>query len=188
MPEEWFEGVSFTRDSMENLRDLYMSYKYEKDTATYLGLEQDIIEMADSYKAQVKEAQPLKYHVLNKIENVRRRVFSSGSSYVLLPSMDKMNFFQLGIKLYASACYYLVMIFGLAGLVLLFLQKENSIAKNFAILALIHCIALPLILPFTPATLENRYLFTLYPLLTIGMITWVNKMILKFRRARANRS
>ena len=176
MPDAWFEGVSFNRDSLEALRHLYHRYKDEPDSKAYLQLEAQIVPIAERYITQVKAAQPMKYHIWNRLENVRRRVLTSGSSYLILPSFDKMNPFQKFLKLYASACYYLVMILGSIGMVYAWKHTTSSILKAFLVLGAIHCIALPLILPFTPATLENRYLFTLYPILTVTMILLLNSL------------
>ena len=176
MPDSWFEGVSFNRDSLEELRTLYHSFRDEPEPEKYLALEERIVPIADRYLEQVKQAQPLKYHVWNKLENVRRRVLTSGSSYLLLPSFDVMNPLQKFLKLYASACYYLVLILGSIGMVFMWRRAENSTVKVFVILGALHCLALPFLLPFTPATLENRYLFTLYPILCISMIILLNSI------------
>jgi hypothetical protein len=64
----------------------------------------------------------------------------------------------------------MVLIFGFIGLILMNSRGNRREQRIFAQLAIIHCIALPLILSFVSAPLENRYLFTLYPLLTIGMV------------------
>ncbi|MDA0973474.1 MAG: glycosyltransferase family 39 protein [Bacteroidetes bacterium] len=181
MPMEWFEGVSFNRDSLEALRSTYLTYQAEKDAGTCAQLETLIVMKAERYKEEVKNARPWTYHVSNRLENIGRRVFTSGSSYVLLPAFDRLNHFQKFLKLYASACYYLVLFFGFIGLILMYVRSFYGEQKAFALLALIHCIALPLILPFTPATLENRYLFTLYPLLTIGMMMFFHFILSRLR-------
>jgi hypothetical protein len=176
MPDSWFEGVSFNRDSLEELRTLYHRYRDEPEPQKYHALEEVIVPIAERYHEQVEQAQPMKYHLWNKLENVRRRVLTSGSSYLLLPSFDVMNPLQKFLKLYASACYYLVLILGSIGMVFMWRRAENSTVKVFVILGALHCLALPFLLPFTPATLENRYLFTLYPILCISMIFLVNSL------------
>ncbi|NNC84378.1 MAG: hypothetical protein HKN79_12450 [Flavobacteriales bacterium] len=176
MPEKWFEGVEFDRDSLEMLRNVYMDFKTDYDPERSALLEEEIISIADRYRSQVRSARPFTYHVINPLRNVKRRVFTSGSSYVLLPSFNQMNLFQKALKIYASLSYYAVFLLGYIGLILLCMQSKDSMVRNFCILALFHCIALPLILPFTPATLENRYLFTLYPLLCIGLFYLVDRV------------
>jgi len=179
MPEEWFQGVGFNRDSLESLRQEYHRYKDEQEPEKYLAIEARIIPIAERYESHIKEAMPMKYYVWNRLENVRRRVLTSGSSYLLLPGFDQMNIFQKMLKVYASACYYLVFILGSIGMFFMWRNSASSVEKAFVILGSLHCIVLPIILPFTPATLENRYLFTLYPILCVSMIILLHRIYQK---------
>jgi len=184
MPEDWFDGVSFTRSDLEELRKDYRAYRAEGEAMLYEPMDERIAAEANALEKQIAQARPMQYHLWNRLKNIQRRVFTSGSSYVLLPPFHEMSLFQKSLKLWASFCYYFVGIFGLFGLFRLALVGKESRFRNLGALTLIHVIGLPVLLSIFPSTLENRYLFTLYPILFLGTVHTIAYILGVSRKSR----
>ena len=174
MPEKWFEGLSYGRAELEELRADYRAYRSSTNIDEYQLMDEDITLRARAMELEFKSQNALKYHVINRILNIKRRIFTSGSSYMSFLKFNDMNVLEKILKLLTSSLYYLIWIGGVFGCIFGVLNNKDSERKKFWWFSSFHIIALPIILAIINATLVNSYIATLIPLLMIGSIYFLS--------------
>jgi hypothetical protein len=168
---KFFEGVSYTPADVRELRRLYQASRMVEDEPSFLKLDKMVQEHAQAMSVEFAAAQPFKAYVVSHVKILRRMLFVSGSGYLPFALWPTLSLKEKGVKLWQSALYYL-------GLISLFAGCLIPRWKGRVYIRLISFAAALLIglLLVVSDSLENRYLFGIYPmgLLAFGLvIQWI---------------
>jgi hypothetical protein len=165
IPERMLRNVSFNRDSLQMLKNLY--FKYKTDTTlsneSKKALDSKIVEIADNYTSEYKMSNPFYYYWIKYANNFKRLVLKSGSGYLPLPEFANMNFMQKAVKIFYSGLYYFILLTSLLGAV--FAIKMQDFKK--ILLPLVFILTTSLTITFYSDIQESRYFVTVYPFLII---------------------
>ncbi len=185
-PTRIYNNVSYNRDSLLALRNIYRSYRknaseLSAENPEMQQLDKQVVIIANRYTQQFVNGNSPTYLFYKFGKAFKRLVFKSGSSYLTLPSFSSMNLFQKAIKIKYSLLYYLVLIVGSLGLIMLL--KDHKKITLFMILFIANLTAT--IVLFSDIQ-ESRYFITAYPLLLIATVYSLYKLFPGFFKQKPN--
>ena len=170
-PEWIFEIEDVNKSTLIEIRNLYhlsiQNQESELGQQANLNAETLALQLSDNIRSNA----PVRYYLVNNLLRARRFIFTNGTYLLPLPSFSEMTILQKLIKLFYYALYFMVLIFGLIGI----LTRYGSI-KGWRDLPLILSLSLFLFLfiavVFVGDIIENRYFISMYPfLLLFGVYT-----------------
>jgi len=152
------------------VRELYI--RFQKNPSKQL--EDSVVKSFNNLINLYKQNCPFNYHVLSRIRLLKETLIHSGSYYLpIRKDLKCYKDYQILIKLYQSFLYYLVLIFGFIGLLLL-IKKD---IRNFIIISI--PIYLILFFPLGIRSTEARYFnVPSHPILIIG-VTYIILILIK---------
>ena len=159
--EKIFDQVNFTKDSLVLLKQRFHQYmagfpEKEKEKALY----DYCVNAAERYRQQYTDAHSFQVHAKNPLLRFKKFIFNSGSSYLILPPFEQMNFHQKTLKLLASAMYYLILVLSFCGLLMLLIRRKMHIVHW---IILVHVSVLIALIVLFIDIQENRYLMPVFP-------------------------
>ncbi|MFM7053475.1 MAG: glycosyltransferase family 39 protein [Bacteroidota bacterium] len=153
-------GPNLTMEKIQDARAVYASYMKSPNDS----LEQRTIAVFEGLTEAYESDHPISYHLLTPLVLVKHFLIHSGSYFMpISTSSSCFHMYQLAIKVLQSVLYYLALILGMAGLLLLFRKNGNSF-----LLILIPSY-LVLFFPIFMARSETRYFHLAIPVLLIGL-------------------
>ena len=110
-PEYAFTS-SYTREDVEQLRADYIDLciTYDKD------LDQEVTFRFRELEEAFKKERPIRYYLISPISLSLDMVLHSGSYYVSIPKVGILKWIGIAFKALQSLMYYLILIFGIFGL------------------------------------------------------------------------
>ncbi len=181
-----FVNVSYNRDSLVALRNIYQTYRKNASSLSANNpemqlLDKQVVDVANRYTNQFISGNSPTY-LFYKFKNAfKRLILKSGSGYLTLPAFSSMNLFQKGIKIVYSALYYFLLIIGAIGLLVQY--KDQKTITTFMIFFIANLICTII---FFSDLQESRYFITAYPILLIAAISFLNKLFPKVFECKSN--
>lgn len=166
-------SANLTMNKIEEARMIYLDYqKHTSDSLNNLTV-QKFNTLTDIYKKE----RTFSYYIIRPIMLSNHFLFHSGS-YFLPIKKDSACYqsYQWMLKLSQSILYYLCLIFGFLGTILIF--RKNPLSFIIPIIPIYLIILYPMVFSFT----EFRYFMPAYPFLLIGltfMLLKINRFCLK---------
>jgi hypothetical protein len=160
----------FNKDSLIALKQIYNAgadMKLSPEARDSMNL--SAINIAERYRNQYIHTNKLRYYLLNPFVRIKKLVFSNPTLTLPLPKFQEMNFIEKILKIGYTGLYFLVLIFGSAGMLFYLLKMKRS----FTGLLLI---AIPVTLIITIISIsdifENRYFVNAYsPLIIFASVS-----------------
>lgn len=145
---------------VESIRQKFIQFHEHYTPAMDLALTREFDKMTENYKSE----RPLRSYILSPLLLARQFVFHSGSYYLPIYSYSPCYHpVQLAIKLSQSLIYWIGLVVGIPGLVLISFRRKGIL---FGALPWILIILFPVSLGFA----EARYFRTIEPILYLGVV------------------
>lgn len=180
--KELFQNVSFTKDSIVELKQKYHAYMDEMNPEKEKLLFNDCLNTSLRYQKEYSKANFFKVYVKYPCIRFCKFIFNSGSSYLIFPPFSKMNLHQKNFKLFSSFTYYISIVLGFAGILIVLWKRNFKLINVFLVthIAVIICLVV-----FYIDIQENRYLMTVFPYILLFsfypvqlFINWRNKSVI----------
>jgi hypothetical protein len=164
-------------DDVVKVRNLYLQYCKNPSK----NLEDSVIKSFNTLTQLYKENCPIRYYFLSRLITTKTFLFHSGSYYLPInknsPCFKSYQFF---IKLLQSFLYYYSLIFGIVGLMILFIRDKKTYLLTIIPFYLI------LFFPVILKASEFRYFSTSYPFLMLGAVYLSVVLLNKYKIIRIN--
>ncbi|MFA6922796.1 MAG: hypothetical protein WC223_00945 [Bacteroidales bacterium] len=169
---DFVESSSCTKKDIEKTRDLLLEFKLHKNDS----LEKFIVARFNQHKQAFIREKPFQYYFLSYIRLIRNYTIHSGSYY--LPISKNFSYYkpyQFYIKFVQSLLYYIALLFGITGLVMLTIKKR----KYFIFLSI--PLFLIIIYPVIFRYCEARYFMPFYPFAAMGVVYFIMFFLRKIK-------
>jgi hypothetical protein len=155
-------GKHLTEEKIEKQKKLFLRLKNNSgDTA----LQRVVIQGFKDLSEDFKKDHPYTYWLIPRIMHVKAFLFHSGSYYFpVRRDSPCFHIFHQGVKLFQSLLYYMCLIFGTIGLLIILNFRRNT--YMFAFIPLFLIVFFPVILMAS----EFRYFHPAYPFLSLGFL------------------
>jgi 4-amino-4-deoxy-L-arabinose transferase-like glycosyltransferase len=161
---DFFTGVTYTPDSLLSLKEKYHAFMRESDPQKEKQLHDECVNTALRYQQQYASAHVFNVWLKFPAKRFAKFIFSSGSSYVPLPSFSAMSLHQKAFKLYSALMYYFFVTAGFAGMILLLARRFRL---KLTLVMTVHLLSIIGLVVFYIDIQENRYLMTVFPCLVL---------------------
>ncbi len=160
----------FNYDSLLVLRNNVQQYITLSDDSKLSQLKKEVVlnrirEASSRYSNSVKAENPFLYYVKAPLTYLRRFIANSGT-YNLFNNvpLHSLNYFQIFVKIIYSLFYWMILLFGTAGIIILAKTSfQNLSIATLLVIILYTVIAYPMIFRQP----EFRYLIPAYPFMVI---------------------
>lgn len=163
-----FKG-NFNKDSLIYLKKIFNESgskelsNREKDSLNTLAEQ-----TANRYKISYVEKNKFQVFFINPFIRIQKLVFSNPNLSLPLPKLDKMNVLEKSIKISYIGLYFLVIIGGILGVILMMLKRKFDLF--WFILISVPLIIIGTII-FNPLSIiSNRYFLCAYPIFTLFIV------------------
>ncbi|MDD5570132.1 MAG: hypothetical protein PHD97_03145 [Bacteroidales bacterium] len=169
---DFVESSSCTKKDIEKTRDLL--WQLEKNHND--SLERVVLDRFKQHKRAFISEKPFQYYFLSYLRLIKHYTIHSGSYY--LPISKRFSFYkpyQFYIKLFQSLLYYIALLFGIAGLIMLTIKKRKYFI--FLLTPLFLIVLYPIIFRYC----EARYFMPFYPFAAMGAVYFMIFLIRKIK-------
>jgi hypothetical protein len=174
-PYAFTEG--YTLKDIEHVRDKYVALQKKYSDSLSVEVINDFDRLTGIY---IKE-QPIRYYFTSRIMLLKDFLFHSGSYYLPINSSFKCyHSYQLLIKIVESLLYYLTLLAGISGLIILFIKNRST-----AILLAIP-VYLIILFPFFLRMTYFGYFMQSHPMLILGTVFLANTFVAKYILRRSS--
>ncbi|MFC2188223.1 hypothetical protein ACFCT7_12970 [Fulvivirgaceae bacterium LMO-SS25] len=165
-PEWIFEIEDVEKNSLIEIRNLYhqsiQNQESELGQQANLKAETLALQLSDNIRSNA----PFRYYLVNNLLRARRFIFTNGTYLLPLPSFSEMTILQKLIKLFYYALYFIVLIFGLIGILARFVSIKDW--RDLPVMLSVSLfLSLIIAVVFVGDIIENRYFISMYPFLLL---------------------
>jgi hypothetical protein len=179
LPENIYT-TQFNQDSLKILRDEIRML--ESDSIGFTNkkeVEQRVIAKLSRYTLSVKEQKPFLYYIVSRLKVLKTFFIRSGTYNLFNKASYELNKAELLIKIFYSLLYLFVVVFGMLGLILLFIKGiRDPQVLLISLMGLYASLVFPLVLKLD----ESRYFVPGYPIFVIASAFVLASIYLKFKK------